>query len=70
MKIVIFGAGGVGGFFGACLTRAGLDVTFVARGAHLDALRTRIKGDFNGSLTNADSFIVKSILGVSAEIAQ
>lgn len=39
MKIVMMGAGGVGGFFGGHLLRAGCDVTFVARGAHLAALR-------------------------------
>src|SRR5436190_20368037 len=33
------GAGGVGGFFGGLLAHAGHDVTFVARGAHLEALR-------------------------------
>ncbi len=35
MKIAIFGSGGVGGYFGGSLAQAGLDVTFVARGAHL-----------------------------------
>jgi 2-dehydropantoate 2-reductase len=39
MKIVIVGAGGVGGYFGGRLAAAGSDVTFVARGAHLAALR-------------------------------
>ncbi len=39
MKIAMMGAGGVGGFFGGRLARAGYDVTFVARGAHLEALR-------------------------------
>jgi 2-dehydropantoate 2-reductase len=41
MKIVVFGAGGVGGFYGAQLAQAGEDVTFIARGAHLAALRSR-----------------------------
>lgn len=35
------GSGGVGGYFGAKLARAGEDVTFVARGAHLAAIRER-----------------------------
>lgn len=35
MKIVVFGTGGVGGFFGGRLAQAGLDVTFIARGRHL-----------------------------------
>jgi 2-dehydropantoate 2-reductase len=39
MKIVILGSGGVGGYFGGLLAAAGNDVTFVARGAHLAALR-------------------------------
>ncbi len=39
MKIVMMGSGGVGGFFGAKLVQAGCDVTFVARGAHLAAMR-------------------------------
>ena len=40
MRIVAFGAGGVGGYFGAKLALSGVDVTFVARGAHLEAIRT------------------------------
>ncbi|KEZ77468.1 ketopantoate reductase family protein [Salinisphaera hydrothermalis] len=39
MRIGIFGAGGVGGYFGARWAAAGHDVTFVARGAHLAALQ-------------------------------
>jgi 2-dehydropantoate 2-reductase len=39
MRIAIMGSGGVGGFFGARLVRGGADVTFVARGAHLAAMR-------------------------------
>ncbi|MBO0764562.1 MAG: 2-dehydropantoate 2-reductase [Hyphomicrobiaceae bacterium] len=39
MNITIMGSGGVGGYFGARLLAAGNDVTFVARGAHLDAMR-------------------------------
>jgi 2-dehydropantoate 2-reductase len=41
LRITIIGAGGVGAFFGALLVRGGQDVGFVARGAQLDALRTR-----------------------------
>ncbi len=41
LAIVVMGTGGVGGYFGAKLARAGQAVTFVARGAHLDALRAR-----------------------------
>jgi len=39
MKIAVIGAGGVGGAFGAALAKAGADVTFVARGAHLAAMQ-------------------------------
>lgn len=39
MRIVVMGAGGVGGYFGAFLARAGHEVVFIARGAHLEAIR-------------------------------
>ena len=39
MRIVVFGTGGVGGYFGGRLARAGEDVTFIARGEHLRAIR-------------------------------
>jgi 2-dehydropantoate 2-reductase len=39
MKILVMGSGGVGGYFGGRLAGAGNDVTFVARGAHLDAIK-------------------------------
>ena len=53
MKIAILGSGAVGGYYGARLARAGHDVTFIARGAHLAAIRDRgleiksaVLGDF------------------------
>ena len=52
MKIVVIGAGGVGGYFGAKLAKAGNDVTFIARGEHLKAMKRNglsvksILGDF------------------------
>ncbi len=52
MRIVVFGAGGVGGYFGGRLAQAGEDVTFIARGTQLHALRSlglrvdSILGDF------------------------
>lgn len=52
MKIAIIGTGGVGGYFGAKLAKAGFDVTFLARGEHLKAILARglkvksILGDF------------------------
>ncbi len=53
MKICIFGSGAVGGYFGGRLAQAGHDVTFIARGRHLDAMLDRglqvksIMGDFS-----------------------
>jgi len=53
MRIVIMGAGGLGGYFGARLGAAGNDVAFVARGAHLAAIRqdglrvTSARGDLH-----------------------
>jgi 2-dehydropantoate 2-reductase len=53
MKILIVGAGAVGGFYGTKLTLAGEDVTFLARGATLEALRKHdlvvksFRGDFH-----------------------
>jgi len=47
MKIAVIGTGGVGGSFGAALAKAEADVTFVARGAHLAAMRAnglRVEG--------------------------
>jgi 2-dehydropantoate 2-reductase len=41
LKIAILGAGGVGGYFGGALARAGHQVAMLARGAHLEALRAR-----------------------------
>ena len=41
MKICIFGAGAIGGFIGAKLVEAGADVSFVARGPHLAAMREK-----------------------------
>jgi 2-dehydropantoate 2-reductase len=48
MRIAIIGAGGIGAIFGAALARSGCEVAFVARGAHLAAMRERglrIEGD-------------------------
>jgi len=78
MRIAIFGSGGVGGYFGGRLALAGNDVTFIARGEHLRALRSTglhvdsINGDFTVSPISAtdDPSQVKSvdvvILGVKA----
>ena len=78
MRIAIFGSGGVGGYFGGRLALAGQDVTFIARGEHLRALRSTglrvdsIKGDFTVSpvLASNDPAQVRNvdviILGVKA----
>ena len=53
MRILVFGAGGVGGYFGGRLAQANLDVSFIARGKHLQALHEHglqvqsISGDFS-----------------------
>lgn len=47
MRIAVMGSGGLGGYFGARLSQGGADVHFVARGAHLQAMREhglRIEG--------------------------
>lgn len=41
MQIAVMGTGAVGGYFGGLLSRAGHDVTFIARGEHLAAMRAR-----------------------------
>jgi 2-dehydropantoate 2-reductase len=60
MRIAVVGAGGTGGYFGGLLARAGEDVTFIARGAHLAAIRehgltvkSRTVGDFSISPARA-----------------
>lgn len=60
MNIVVFGAGGVGGYFGGKLAQAGNDVTFIARGKHLQAIKSNglliksIQGDFKVHPTVTD----------------
>ena len=59
MKFAIFGAGAVGGYFGGCLAQAGHQVSFIARGGHLESLRrnglrvSSIDGDFSIPKVNA-----------------
>jgi 2-dehydropantoate 2-reductase len=59
MRIAVIGAGGVGGAFGAALAKGGADVTFLARGAHLKAMRENglkvvgPRGDFHLQPTQA-----------------
>jgi 2-dehydropantoate 2-reductase len=52
MRVAVVGTGGIGGPYGASLAKAGTDVTFVARGAHLAAIREnglRVEGDRGGT---------------------
>jgi len=54
MKIAVMGTGGVGGYFGGLRARAGQDVTFIARGPHLDAIKRdglRVASDLSGEFT-------------------
>jgi 2-dehydropantoate 2-reductase len=59
MKIAVVGVGGVGGYFGGRLVQGGADVTFIARGKTLEALRSdglkveSILGDFHLPQVNA-----------------
>ena len=41
MRIAVLGSGGIGGYYGALLAKAGHDVLFIARGAHLEAMQRR-----------------------------
>lgn len=77
MNIVVIGAGGVGGYFGGVLAKAGFDVTFVVRGKHLEAISNNglevksIHGDFvvHPKVTNTISELKNSdlvILGVKS----
>ena len=65
MKFAIVGTGGVGGYFGAKLTAAGYEVTFIARGEHLRAIQTNglrvksINGDFTVKPAKATSNIAE-----------
>ena len=54
MKAAVMGTGGVGGYFGGLLARAGHEVTFIARGAHLEAIKEnglRIESHLDGTFT-------------------
>jgi 2-dehydropantoate 2-reductase len=61
MRIAVFGAGGVGGYFGGRLVQAGAEVVFIARGAHLQAIQAHglrvesISGDFTIADAKAQS---------------
>ena len=77
MRFLIAGAGAIGAYIGACMSRAGLDVTLYARGPHLRAMQERgvrvlsAEGDFEahpcviGDLGRAGPMDV-IVLGVKA----
>ncbi len=61
MKVTVMGAGSIGGYFGGMLARDGHDVTLIARGEHLEAIRSgglqmhTEAGDFNVSCNATDN---------------
>jgi 2-dehydropantoate 2-reductase len=69
MKIAVMGAGGIGGYFGARLAQGGHDVHFVARGAHLAAIRAAglrvrsVRGDFELPPERVDVTDDPSVIG-------
>ena len=50
MRILVLGAGAVGGYFGARLAAGGSEVTFLARGTHL-AVNVNVKTDWLEQVT-------------------
>jgi 2-dehydropantoate 2-reductase len=73
MRVAIMGSGGIGGPLGASLARAGVEVTVIARGAHLDAIRRngfRVEGErgtihihpANATATPAEMGVVDLVL--------
>ena len=66
MRITIIGTGGVGGYFGGRLAQAGNEVTFIARGKHLEAMKNKglqvnsINGNFHLAKVNATSDLEQS----------
>jgi 2-dehydropantoate 2-reductase len=66
MRVAVVGTGGIGGPYGASLAKAGADVTFVARGAHLAAIREnglRIEGD-RGEIHIRPAQVTDDIAGI------
>lgn len=65
MNIVVYGTGGVGGYFGARLAQAGNNVTFIARGKHLKAIQNNglqlksVNGDYLVNPVKATSNIAE-----------
>lgn len=86
MKIIIYGTGGVGGYFGARLAQSGNNVVFIARGKHLEAIQKNglqlksIKGNYTispanatddvSSITNPDLIIIATKTWQLEEVAK
>ncbi|MBQ9928943.1 MAG: 2-dehydropantoate 2-reductase [Lachnospiraceae bacterium] len=64
MKYLIIGAGGTGGCMGAYMTKAGKDVTLIARGAHLKAMQ---ENGLRMETTAKGSFVVEDIKATDME---
>jgi len=68
MCIAVMGSGGVGGCFGGLPAKAGRDVTFIARGEHLGALRASrlrvesVRGDYNVAPAPAFRFFYAALI--------
>ncbi|MGZ6143190.1 MAG: ketopantoate reductase family protein, partial [Myxococcales bacterium] len=68
MKFAMFGAGGVGGYYGARLSQAGHEVVFIARGAHASAMRDKgltIKSELGDANVRAPVFEDPAQAGVA-----
>jgi 2-dehydropantoate 2-reductase len=60
MKIAVMGSGGLGGLYGGRLAHAGYDVTFIARGAHMSAMKEQgllIENEEHGDLRVSDPHV-------------
>ncbi len=70
MKLVMFGAGGVGGYFGGRLAESGADITFVARGKHLAAMQSRglVVNSYLGDFTVPDVHATDDVQTIDAPV--
>ena len=64
MKIYILGSGGLGGFFGGMMANNGLDVSFIARGDHYDAIKNKglqVKSVAEGDFSIFPTQLIKTV---------